>query len=134
MYLLCPSMTHNWECCLVYSHTTMAPLTWTLSDLMTPNCGISTDSSSECINSTGIPSRSLLQRKWRETDITMQILNDRCIILLLLLDKKMVEAGITVTHNQLLLRTQPLSMSCYNGSSLNFMLTKPWIVYFMVTA
>ena len=48
-------------CCLVYSHTSKAPLTCTLSDLIIPLCGISTQASSSCMISTGIPSFSLLQ-------------------------------------------------------------------------
>lgn len=47
-------------CCLVYSHISRAPLTWTFSERTTPNWGISTQSSRRWMISTGIPSRSLL--------------------------------------------------------------------------
>jgi len=49
------------ECCLAYSQTSRAPLTWTLRERTTPSCGISTQSSSRWIRATGIPSLSLLQ-------------------------------------------------------------------------
>lgn len=45
-------------CCRVYSQRAMAPLTWTLSDLTTPNWGISMQASRIWIISTGIPSFS----------------------------------------------------------------------------
>lgn len=45
-------------CCLVYSQRAMAPLTCTLRDLTTPNCGISMQASRICIISTGTPSFS----------------------------------------------------------------------------
>ena len=50
-------------CCFVYSHSRMAPLTWTLRERMIPSCGISTHWSISWIKSTGIPSRSFLENK-----------------------------------------------------------------------
>ena len=46
--------------CLVYSHMSKAPLTWTLRDLTIPSWGISTQMSSNWISSTGMPPRSFL--------------------------------------------------------------------------
>lgn len=54
-------------CCLVYSQRAMAPLTWTLSDLMTPNWGISMQASRIWIMSTGMPSFSRPRtRTWKQ--------------------------------------------------------------------
>jgi len=50
----------SWDHCLWYSHTQMAPVTCTFSDRINPHCGISTQTSSTCRNSSGIPVFSFL--------------------------------------------------------------------------
>ena len=64
-----------WDlCCRVYSQRAMAPLTWTLRDLTTPNCGISMQASKICIISTGIPSFSRPRtRTWKNDEMTRTI-------------------------------------------------------------
>lgn len=55
-------------CCRLYSHTSIAPLTWTFSDRITPCCGISTHTSSRLIRSAGIPSFSFLYKTHSNSD------------------------------------------------------------------
>lgn len=55
-------------CCRLYSHTSIAPLTWTFSDRITPCCGISTHTSSRLIRSAGIPSFSFLYKTQWNSD------------------------------------------------------------------
>lgn len=55
-------------CCRLYSHTRMAPLTWTFSERITPCCGISTHTSSRLIKSAGIPSFSFLYKTHSNSD------------------------------------------------------------------
>lgn len=51
------------SCCRLYSQISIAPLTCTFRDLITPCWGISTHTSSKLISSTGIPSFSFLKIK-----------------------------------------------------------------------
>ena len=62
----CYSASESSICCRVYSQTSRAPLTWTLSERMIPCWGISTHTSSCCSMSGGIPSFSFLgkQENW----------------------------------------------------------------------
>lgn len=62
MKLLENSIYHN-IFCFTYSQTTIAPATWTFSDLNSPNWGISTQASKNGKRCGGMPSFSFLKSK-----------------------------------------------------------------------